>query len=341
MKQCRYVLAVFLLIALVSPATAGIFSKHTKPNPTERVPALVVTVRTDLDEHKRSAAAEELRQYDPTQFAEIVPTLAEVAQRDPKSGVRLEAIQSLAKLRPVSQQAGLALEQAAHDDSMRVRMQARTLFWQYRLAGYRAGKTPEIAAPTNNIHTDEPPLAPAEAPPVTNSERVTLPAAPVVSKPSPPLSEGVSGMASKPYQRPTGISPVGASAKPPQAAVTKGPLRGSAPIHWSPAGAPPKTLPTQPVAVPLDGQMPTTGTVKILEAATRPSPTAPAKSAVAGPRPLPAGPAKPANTGPKPLPPGPEAAPAESHPAPAEKSTKEPPLAPSEDDEGPELAPPN
>ncbi len=161
MKQCRWPMVMILLAALACPARAGIFSKRAKPNPAERVPALITTLRVDLDEHKRVAAAEELRQYDPAVFAEIIPTLADVAQHDPKAGVRLEAIQSLAKFRPISHQAGFALEQATHDEALKVRMQARTLLFQYHLAGYRANKTPDLAAPMNVIRTDEPPLAPA------------------------------------------------------------------------------------------------------------------------------------------------------------------------------------
>ncbi len=342
MKHCRFSMAVLLLVASVSPASAGIFGKRAKPNPAERVPALIVTVRADVDEHKRSAAAEQLRQYDPTQFPEIIPTLAEVAQHDPKAGVRLEAIQSLAKLRPVSQQAGLTLEQAAHDDSMRVRMQARTLLFQYRLAGYRGAKTPEMAAPPNLIHTDEPPLAtPPEAQSITNSQRsMTFPPAPVVSMPMQPASEPVSGM-------PKGPSAKGPSTRPAQGGCAKGTERGprQEPIRWAPAGSAPKSLPLQPVAVPLEARSPTgasprAGTVRILEAAPRTSSQGTAKAAAAGPRPLPTGPAKPANAGPKPLPPGPESGPAETPVVPAENATKEPPLAPSEE-EGPDLSPPN
>jgi hypothetical protein len=254
--------------------------------------------------------------------------------------VRLEAIQSLAKLRPVSQQAGLTLEQAAHDDSMRVRMQARTLLFQYRLAGYRGAKTPEIAAPPNVLHTDEPPLAtPPEAQSITNSQRsMTLPPAPVVSVPMQPASEPVSGM-------PKGPSATGPSPRPAQGGLAKRGVAESGQIRWAPAGSAPKSLPPQPAAVPLQARSPTgasprPGTVRILEATPRTSSQGTAKTAATGPRPLPAGPAKPANAGPKPLPPGPETGPADTPVVPAENATKEPPLIPSEE-EGPDLSPPN
>src|SRR5438445_4955349 len=119
MKYCRLLLIGLVMASGTTAAHAGIFSKHAKADPAERVPTLIATLRAEQDERKRTAAAEELRQYDPAMFPEIIPTLADTAQRDPKSGVRLEAIQSLAKLRPISQRAGSTLEQATHDESVR------------------------------------------------------------------------------------------------------------------------------------------------------------------------------------------------------------------------------
>src|SRR5207302_3914603 len=102
-------------------------------------------VKADKDESKRARAAEELRQYDPTMFRDIIPVLIDVLHNDKKPSVRAEAAQSLGKLRPVSQEAGLALEQAlARDPSMRVRLQARSSLLGYHWAGYRnAGKNVE------------------------------------------------------------------------------------------------------------------------------------------------------------------------------------------------------
>src|SRR5262249_24186660 len=129
-----------LAAALARPAGAGIiFGRKGKkpPTPAERVPELIVTVKTDRDENKRAKAAEELRQYDPAAFKDIVPVLIDVLLNDKKPAVRAEAAQSLGKLRPVSQQAGMALEQAlAKGPSMRVRLQARSSLLQYHWAGY-------------------------------------------------------------------------------------------------------------------------------------------------------------------------------------------------------------
>src|SRR3984957_3351309 len=102
----RYLLAVlpvvFCVVLTGSPASAGIFfGKKAKPSPAEHVPELIKTLQADGDEHKRCAAAEELRQYDPMQFPEMVPALIEALLNDRKPAVRAESAQTLGKLRPV------------------------------------------------------------------------------------------------------------------------------------------------------------------------------------------------------------------------------------------------
>ena len=158
--RCSRLLSVALLLAAaLEPATAGIFGKKGKPSPAERVPELLSIVKTDGDEHKRSAAVEELRQYDAKQFPNIVPTLVDVLMTDPKPGVRAEAAQSLSKVRPVTKEAGWALEQAvAKDASMRVRLQARSALLHYHLAGYHGGKDAPPSSPAP-VQSSEPPLA--------------------------------------------------------------------------------------------------------------------------------------------------------------------------------------
>jgi hypothetical protein len=161
MTRYRVALVLVMLAAFAPPAPAGIFfNRRPKPNPNERVPALLSEVKTEREDHKRESAAEELAKYDPKSFPEMVPVLVEVSQQDQSAGVRLEALRTLSHLRPVSPQAGRALEQAAEKDAaVRVRVQARTLLWQYRLAGYHPGgkgEPPLASAPTS---TREPPLA--------------------------------------------------------------------------------------------------------------------------------------------------------------------------------------
>ena len=155
MKRWHLVLVLATLAAAPVGANAGILFKKTKPNPADRVPELIGIVQTEKDEHKRVSAAVELRQYDANTYPEIIVVLADVLLTDPSSSVRAEAADSLARLRPVTQSAGLALEQAlAKDNSMKVRMQARYALLQYHWAGYHSTSKD---APL--IQTKEPPLA--------------------------------------------------------------------------------------------------------------------------------------------------------------------------------------
>src|SRR5258708_5817365 len=137
MSYHRILLALLASITLALPARAGIlFGRHSKTNPAERVPQLIVSVKSETDEDKRAAAAKELRDYDPAAHPDLIPVLIDVLQHDEKPSVRAEAAQSLGKLRPISQEAGSALEQATKDSSIRVRLQARTSLMSYRIAGY-------------------------------------------------------------------------------------------------------------------------------------------------------------------------------------------------------------
>lgn len=149
---------LLLTAAAVSTVQAGPlfpWRKVEKPDPKVRVPALIATLKDDRDEYKRSSAASELRNYDVAQFPEIIPSLVAALLTDARPGVRIDAAQSLGRIRPVSQAAGEALEQALEkDSSMRVRLQARSLLLQYHWAGYRSAKK-----------TDVPPLT--TAPPAT------------------------------------------------------------------------------------------------------------------------------------------------------------------------------
>jgi len=148
MRNCRFVLGIVVPLMVTLPAPAGvIFGKHSKPNPSERVPQLIATVKTDTDEDKRAAATRELRDFDPAAFPELIPVLIDVLQHDTKASVRAEAAQSLGKLRPISQEAGWALEQATHDSALRVRWQARSALMSYRISGYRSPPKAEELAP--------------------------------------------------------------------------------------------------------------------------------------------------------------------------------------------------
>jgi HEAT repeats len=176
----RLALALLLAPVLAAPACAGIFfnKKADKPNPAVVVPELIRTVQSDGDEDKRLAAAEQLREFDPGQFPDVVPTLIEVLHGDKKPGVRAEAALSLGKIRPVSDKVGVALEEAlAKDSSMRVRLQARSVLLQYRWSGWREPAAKKDETPTARpkgpppTQSKEPPLAPpaAKAPPLAQT----------------------------------------------------------------------------------------------------------------------------------------------------------------------------
>src|SRR5262249_54097821 len=75
--RCRPLLVLMLALALAAPASAGIIfgRKAKKPDPQTRVPELIATLKTDRDEGKRARAAEELTQFDPAAFPDLVPAL--------------------------------------------------------------------------------------------------------------------------------------------------------------------------------------------------------------------------------------------------------------------------
>jgi HEAT repeats len=157
MKSYRPML-VLLVVVLVPPlATAGIFfnRKSAKVDPAQKVQQLLITVKSDGDESKRASAAEDLRDFDAGQYPEMIPVLADVLLTDQKVSVRAEAAQTLGKVRPINQQAGWALEQAANkDNSLRVRLAAKTALMGYYMAGFKGGKK-EQGFPSGK----EPPLA--------------------------------------------------------------------------------------------------------------------------------------------------------------------------------------
>ncbi len=139
----RLVAALLTALALAAHLQAGIiFGRKPAPvDPKTRVPELLATLQNDKDGAKRSRAAAELQNFDAAAFPDIVPALIRALHEDSQPGVRIDAAQSLGKIRPVSQGAGEALESALEKDaSMRVRLQARAILLQYHWAGYRSAK---------------------------------------------------------------------------------------------------------------------------------------------------------------------------------------------------------
>ncbi|HEY7427604.1 MAG TPA: HEAT repeat domain-containing protein [Gemmataceae bacterium] len=225
--RALWLVPLMLLPLVAGPSSAGIIfgKKNKKPAPAERVPELLTQVKTDGDESKRAAAAQELRQYDPAQFPAIVPVLVDVLLTDKKPAVRAEAAQSLGKIRPIAQQAGQALEQAlANDASMRVRLQARSSLLQYHWSGYQGGKKDDLAT-----QTKEPPLADEKTPPPTIS-----------TKPAPPAP----GQLPDGSQSTSGYQPTTPASFPPP--PTRPTMREPPLAPATPPTPPPSNAPTPP-----------------------------------------------------------------------------------------------
>jgi hypothetical protein len=251
---------LFILLVLIPVLTpslhAGILfgRKKDKPDPKQRVPELIMILKTDKDADKRSHAAVELRTYDSSQFPEIVPALIDALQNDPKPGVRVEAVQSLGKIRPVSQVVGETLEQAlAKDASMRVRLQARSTLLQYHWAGYRSGKKADV--PPLNPTREPAPVDSHKYPPPIDTTAPPKPSliprlftSPFGSKPAP--TPGTSGSGSPAL--PPGVNTPG-SPVPPNVTTKEPPLATpvAPPPQLNTPGSPtPMPMPAGPPAAP-------------------------------------------------------------------------------------------
>src|SRR5260370_8654013 len=116
----------------------------------------------------------------------------DVLEKGKKRKGRMEVLNGLHRGRPVSQPAGQAIEHAASsDESLRVRLQAKTALLKYHLAGYSSSNKnePSVFQPT----TQEPPLAdpaapaiPAAAFPPASASKVPAPASGPPPPPHPP-----------------------------------------------------------------------------------------------------------------------------------------------------------
>jgi hypothetical protein len=245
MSWNRMLLVLTILAALASPAPAGwLFGRKTpKPDPNERIKELLTTVKSDGDEGHREDAAEELRHFDAGSNPDIIPTLVDVLAHDSKPAVRAEAAATLGRLRPISQQAGWALEQAlARDPSMRVRLQARSSLMHYYMAGYHGGKNP-----------DAPPTDQAQSPPAvdTNQQGTTNTAKQPTTNTTPSTGQPASVVSSGPPRlRPTPVETPPPPLAPPLPAAKAGasvpqPLSKGPPPSGS--GINPLQIPTPPL----------------------------------------------------------------------------------------------
>src|SRR5262249_28363657 len=120
-----------------------------------------------------------------------------------RPSVRLEALNSLSRIRPVNAPAGQAIERAAaSDENWRVRLQAKSASMKYHLAGYAAPKTESSTTGPRPTTTAEPPLSePTNTPPTQPTttpsnplglrRNVTPPVIPGDLTSPPPLLEGI------------------------------------------------------------------------------------------------------------------------------------------------------
>jgi hypothetical protein len=188
MRLLSFVLVPLIVAGSALDVEAGILRRTPKPKPEERVPELIETLTSSTDDHKRADAAAELGSYDGKAFPQIIPTLIGALKNDSNSSVRWEAARSIGELRPISQQAGAALELAASKDSaLIVRAAATRSLTSYHIFGYRPNKTTD---PVRG-ETEEPPLAdpikPISTPryPANPMQMPQAPPAPMQVKPAP------------------------------------------------------------------------------------------------------------------------------------------------------------
>lgn len=255
----RFLLVPAFALILSLPAEAGLFRKSPKPDPATYVPRLVEMLKSSTDERARVAAANELRDYDAKAFPEILPTLIEALsnERNP-SAVRAEAAESIGKVRPVTAQAGYALEQARSNDKapLLVRAAAQRALFYYRVLGVVNGKEDIV------LQTAEPPLADSsvvKANPGSVILRPTPAPIPVSAPVAPPTSPKMTGPALPPGsvgaapKEPGTFEPPLAEPKKPTNVLTNDP-KGPAPVITIPPPPKDAVVPvptvTKPDAVP-------------------------------------------------------------------------------------------
>ena len=137
------------------PASAGPFRRSPKPDPAVQVPALLETLKNDKDDRARARAASALDEFDGKAFPDILPALSTALATDPSPSVREDAAVAIAKIRPITPQAGYALEQAlATDKSVMVKVSVRRALVVYRFLGYFGGSRGDLSE-----QSSEPPLA--------------------------------------------------------------------------------------------------------------------------------------------------------------------------------------
>ncbi len=279
----RRALALAITVLFIHQAQAG--DKKTVVTP-ERVGQLLTILRSDLNEENRAHAAEELGRVDGSRYPEIIPLLIETLRSDPKPAVRAEVVDSLAKIRPITKEAGKALDAAKEDGSFKVRWHARTAVRTYHSAGYqeqekKVAGTPSKAQaqPVVVYGPDGMPVQQSVTPVQQSggwlanlkSKQIVSPD-PVVSKPQPqPATDNQSGgwlyhMLAKPASPKNQVMPT----EPPLAGSTEIviPRSSPTPVIQSTGGNPFADIPSAPATQPAKPKtspyMPQTPVVPVL-----------------------------------------------------------------------------
>lgn len=242
--RLRLLVVALLAFSATTPLQAGIF-RTKKPDPTIHVPELITALKTDKDERVRANAAAELRDYDGKTFPDILPTLIDALGNDASPLVRAEAAESIGAVRPITNKAGYALEQAlANDKSMLVRISVRMALSRYRFLGFIGVSKADLPM----AQTKEPPLAkPTTLMPTVGSPVIrpipstTTPG----TTPPPPTIPPSSNVRVMPAKRPPDDPPVGPSVPKPEVI----PVPTPTPVIVVPSETPkvPETLPLPPV----------------------------------------------------------------------------------------------
>ena len=217
----RRALALAILVSFIGSAHAG----DKKPITPERVGQLLTILRSDLNEDNRTHAAEELGRVDANHYPEIIPLLVETMRSDPKPAVRAEVVDSLAKIRPLTKEAGKALEAAKEDSSFKVRWHARTAARVYHNAGYQEQEKKVASTPAKP--TQVPTRGAPEPAPTGQS------------------SGWLANMFSKPSPAPAPVAP------PPPATIPQTPQSGGWLYHMIAKPAPANKLPGTSAEPPL------------------------------------------------------------------------------------------
>src|SRR4051794_8801246 len=99
-SHTRFLLAFLFALLVVVPADAGpggLFVRKPKVS-EEKARTLIETLKSDPDEKKRKAAADELGGADPRVSPDVAPTLVDAMRKDSSASVRAEAADALRHL---------------------------------------------------------------------------------------------------------------------------------------------------------------------------------------------------------------------------------------------------